>query len=160
MGGVRSTRFPPLALPLVRTAPIAPRQTPSQCSSSSRSDFSPTLPAPSHRGCIPRSYRAGAARPTAIKAAFRDQTVAAVAAEGEKIKVGINGFGRIGRLVMRACIQRDDIEVVAVNDPFITADYMAYMFKYDTVRRAILGSGASLFGEFPELLLFFYTYRC
>jgi glyceraldehyde-3-phosphate dehydrogenase/erythrose-4-phosphate dehydrogenase len=48
--------------------------------------------------------------------------------------VGINGFGRIGRLVMRASLARDDIEVVAVNDPFVTADYMAYMFKYDTVR--------------------------
>ena len=34
---------------------------------------------------------------------------------------------------MRAALQRDDIEVVAVNDPFVTADYMAYMFKYDTV---------------------------
>ncbi len=48
--------------------------------------------------------------------------------------MGINGFGRIGRLVMRASLARDDIEVVAVNDPFVTADYMAYMFKYDTVR--------------------------
>ena len=56
------------------------------------------------------------------------------AASGEKIRVGINGFGRIGRLVMRASLVRDDIEVVAVNDPFVTADYMAYMFKYDTVR--------------------------
>ena len=35
---------------------------------------------------------------------------------------------------MRASLVRDDIEVVAVNDPFVTADYMAYMFKYDTVR--------------------------
>ena len=48
--------------------------------------------------------------------------------------MGINGFGRIGRLVMRASLARDDTEVVAVNDPFVTADYMAYMFKYDTVR--------------------------
>ncbi|ESW23561.1 hypothetical protein PHAVU_004G057700 [Phaseolus vulgaris] len=52
---------------------------------------------------------------------------------GQKIKIGINGFGRIGRLVARVVLQRDDVELVAVNDPFITTDYMAYMFKYDTV---------------------------
>ncbi|MFY2203327.1 type I glyceraldehyde-3-phosphate dehydrogenase [Escherichia coli] len=49
------------------------------------------------------------------------------------IKVGINGFGRIGRLVARVALQSPDVELVAVNDPFITADYMVYMFKYDTV---------------------------
>ncbi|XP_040871188.1 glyceraldehyde-3-phosphate dehydrogenase, cytosolic isoform X1 [Glycine max] len=43
------------------------------------------------------------------------------------------GFGRIGRLVARVALQRDDVELVAVNDPFITTDYMTYMFKYDTV---------------------------
>jgi lactate dehydrogenase-like 2-hydroxyacid dehydrogenase len=42
----------------------------------------------------------------------------------EKVKIGINGFGRIGRLVARVCLDRDDIEVVAVNDPFISAEYM------------------------------------
>ncbi|KAJ0895952.1 putative glyceraldehyde-3-phosphate dehydrogenase (phosphorylating) [Helianthus annuus] len=51
----------------------------------------------------------------------------------KKIKIGINGFGRIGRLVARVALQRDDIELVAVNDPFISTDYMTYMFKYDTV---------------------------
>ncbi|CAH9108480.1 unnamed protein product [Cuscuta europaea] len=50
-----------------------------------------------------------------------------------KIKIGINGFGRIGRLVARVALQSDDIELVAVNDPFITTEYMTYMFKYDTV---------------------------
>ncbi|KAL2465445.1 Glyceraldehyde-3-phosphate dehydrogenase GAPC2 [Abeliophyllum distichum] len=50
-----------------------------------------------------------------------------------KIKIGINGFGRIGRLVARVALQRDDVELVAVNDPFITVDYMTYMFKYDSV---------------------------
>jgi len=50
-----------------------------------------------------------------------------------KIKIGINGFGRIGRLVARVALQRDDIELVAVNDPFISTDYMTYMFKYDSV---------------------------
>lgn len=50
-----------------------------------------------------------------------------------KLKIGINGFGRIGRLVMRASLEREDIEVVAINDPFVTVDYMEYMLKYDTV---------------------------
>ena len=49
------------------------------------------------------------------------------------IKVGINGFGRIGRLVFRASLERDDIDVVAINDPFIENDYMEYMLKYDTI---------------------------
>lgn len=46
-----------------------------------------------------------------------------------KITVGINGFGRIGRLFLRAASRCPDIQVVAINDPFITADYMKYMFK-------------------------------
>ena len=50
----------------------------------------------------------------------------------EKIKVGINGFGRIGRLVFRAAQKRDDIVVVGIND-LIDVEYMAYMLKYDTV---------------------------
>ena len=49
------------------------------------------------------------------------------------IKVGINGFGRIGRLVFRAGLERSDIEFVGINDPFMTPDYMAYMLRYDTV---------------------------
>eukprot|EP00239_Pterosperma_sp_CCMP1384_P002834 CAMPEP_0197846552 /NCGR_PEP_ID=MMETSP1438-20131217/3432_1 /TAXON_ID=1461541 /ORGANISM="Pterosperma sp., Strain CCMP1384" /LENGTH=416 /DNA_ID=CAMNT_0043458241 /DNA_START=64 /DNA_END=1314 /DNA_ORIENTATION=+ len=57
-----------------------------------------------------------------------------------KIKIGINGFGRIGRLVMRVALARDDMEVVAVNDPFIDPEYMAYMFKYDTVHGRYPGS--------------------
>ena len=48
-------------------------------------------------------------------------------------KVGINGFGRIGRLVFRASLSKPEIEVVGINDPFIDADYMVYMLKYDTV---------------------------
>ncbi|KAH0921419.1 hypothetical protein HID58_021437 [Brassica napus] len=51
----------------------------------------------------------------------------------KKIKIGINGFGRIGRLVARVILQRNDVELVAVNDPFITTEYMTYMFKYDSV---------------------------
>ena len=49
------------------------------------------------------------------------------------IKVGINGFGRIGRLVFRASVDNDKVEVTGINDPFIDLDYMAYMLKYDTV---------------------------
>lgn len=52
----------------------------------------------------------------------------------EKLKLGINGFGRIGRMVLRAAMKRPDIEVVAVNDPFIPPDYMVYQFKYDTAQ--------------------------
>ncbi|MDR3140708.1 MAG: type I glyceraldehyde-3-phosphate dehydrogenase [Tannerellaceae bacterium] len=48
------------------------------------------------------------------------------------IKVGINGFGRIGRLVFRAAQKRNDIQVVGIND-LISVDYMAYMLKYDTI---------------------------
>ena len=48
------------------------------------------------------------------------------------LKLGINGFGRIGRMVLRAASNRDDIEVLAVNDPFIDPEYMVYQFKYDS----------------------------
>jgi len=49
------------------------------------------------------------------------------------INIGINGFGRIGRLVMRAAANKPNINIVAVNDPFIPVNYMEYMYKYDTV---------------------------
>jgi len=48
-------------------------------------------------------------------------------------RVGINGFGRIGRLVLRAARTKPDVQVVAINDPFIPVDYMKYMFYYDSV---------------------------
>jgi glyceraldehyde 3-phosphate dehydrogenase len=48
-------------------------------------------------------------------------------------KLGINGFGRIGRLVCRAALDHPDATVVAVNDPFLDAEYAAYQFKYDSV---------------------------
>ncbi|CAN6804256.1 unnamed protein product [Brassica oleracea] len=57
-----------------------------------------------------------------------------------KTKVGINGFGRIGRLVLRIATSRDDIEVVAVNDPFIDAKYMAYMLRYDSTHGNFKGT--------------------
>ena len=56
------------------------------------------------------------------------------------IKIGINGFGRIGRLVFRASLERDDIEVVGVNDPFLDPEYMAYLLRYDTVHGRISDS--------------------
>ena len=49
-----------------------------------------------------------------------------------KAKIGINGFGRIGRLVFRAALTHDDVEVVGLNDPFMNPEYMAYMLKYDS----------------------------
>ena len=50
-----------------------------------------------------------------------------------KTKIGINGFGRIGRLVFRVALFRNDVEVVAVNDPFIAPDYAKYLLLHDTV---------------------------
>jgi len=49
------------------------------------------------------------------------------------IKVGINGFGRIGGLILATTLERKDMQVVAINDPFIDVEYMAYMIQYDTV---------------------------
>mmetsp|Transcript_15793 Transcript_15793/g.19582 ORF Transcript_15793/g.19582 Transcript_15793/m.19582 type:complete len:336 (+) Transcript_15793:213-1220(+) len=49
------------------------------------------------------------------------------------VKLGVNGFGRIGRLVTRAAMQNPEAEIVAINDPFMNIDYMAYLFKYDSV---------------------------
>ncbi|KAF9674472.1 hypothetical protein SADUNF_Sadunf10G0130700 [Salix dunnii] len=66
-------------------------------------------------------------------------TVLKLQADG-KTKIGINGFGRIGRLVLRVATFRDDIDVVAVNDPFIDAKYMAYMFKYDSTHGVFNGT--------------------
>ncbi|MFA5444096.1 MAG: type I glyceraldehyde-3-phosphate dehydrogenase [Bacteroidales bacterium] len=56
-----------------------------------------------------------------------------------KIKVGINGFGRIGRLVFRAAQERENIEIVGIND-LISVDYMAYMLRYDSVHGQFKGS--------------------
>ena len=48
-------------------------------------------------------------------------------------KLGINGFGRIGRLVFRAACAGNKGQVLAINDPFMTVDYLMYLLKYDTV---------------------------
>ena len=57
-----------------------------------------------------------------------------------KAKIVINGFGRVGRLVMRAAIEKGTIEVVAVKDPFIDVEYMVYMFKYDSTHGQFAGT--------------------
>jgi len=56
-----------------------------------------------------------------------------------KVRVGINGFGRIGRLVFRAAINNPDVEIVGIND-LIDVDYMAYMLRYDTVHGQFKGA--------------------
>ncbi|KAJ4481011.1 glyceraldehyde-3-phosphate dehydrogenase [Lentinula aciculospora] len=76
------------------------------------------------------------------------------------VKVGINGYGRIGRIVLRNALLNPDVNVVAVNDPFIALEYMVYMFKYDSVhgrfkgtveakdgKLVVNGKGISVFGE-------------
>ena len=60
-----------------------------------------------------------------------------------KAKIGINGFGRIGRLVFRAALAHDDVEVVGLNDPFMNPEYMAYMLKYDSVHGKFPGEVSS-----------------
>jgi len=56
------------------------------------------------------------------------------------VKVGINGFGRIGRIVYRNALEVQELEVVAVNDPFIDLEYMVYMFKFDSVHGRFKGT--------------------
>ena len=55
------------------------------------------------------------------------------------VKAGINGFGRIGSLAFSASLDKDEIDVIAINDPFIDVDYMAYMLKHDTVHGQFKG---------------------
>ena len=51
----------------------------------------------------------------------------------KKVRIAINGFGRIGRLVLRASTNREDVEVVAINDPFVDAEYGKYLFMHDSI---------------------------
>jgi len=60
-----------------------------------------------------------------------------------KVKMGVNGFGRIGRLVVRAAIESGKAEVLAINDPFMDLKYMIYNFKYDTVHGRYKGEVTS-----------------
>lgn len=69
------------------------------------------------------------------------------------IKIGINGFGRIGRLVFRAAICADDIEVVAVNAPDKTPEQLAYTVKYDSVHGRFHGTVDCEGGENPALIV-------
>lgn len=55
----------------------------------------------------------------------------------KKVKVGINGFGRIGSLILRASfLENENIQIVGINDPFLTVEYAAYMLKHDSVHGA------------------------
>eukprot|EP01059_Diplonema_ambulator_P031883 TRINITY_DN5_c0_g2_i1.p1 TRINITY_DN5_c0_g2~~TRINITY_DN5_c0_g2_i1.p1 ORF type:complete len:335 (+),score=138.42 TRINITY_DN5_c0_g2_i1:54-1058(+) len=63
------------------------------------------------------------------------------------VRLGINGFGRIGRLVLRAALEHPEVQVVALNDPFIDAEYMVYQFKHDSVHGDYKGS-VSADGDF------------
>lgn len=56
------------------------------------------------------------------------------------VQVGINGFGRIGRLVFRAGVENQAVTVVAINDPFMDLDYMKYLLKYDSVHKSFTGT--------------------
>src|SRR5215472_8874556 len=67
--------------------------------------------------------------------------------EDTVIKIGINGFGRIGRLVFRAALNNPKTKIVGINDPFIDAEYMAYMLKYDSVHGRFSGSAKALVNE-------------
>jgi len=64
------------------------------------------------------------------------------------IKVGINGFGRIGRLFFRAALKNPAVEIVGINDPFIDAEYMVYMLNYDTVHGRFKGTAGVKDGKF------------
>lgn len=66
----------------------------------------------------------------------------------KKVKLGINGFGRIGRLVLRVIAERNDVEVVAINDPFIDLEYGKYMFTHDTIHGKFEGSCEVKNGKF------------
>jgi len=59
------------------------------------------------------------------------------------VNIGINGFGRIGRLVLRASLEHNDVAVTAINDPFMDLDYMVYMFQYDSTHGRFKGQVAS-----------------
>jgi glyceraldehyde 3-phosphate dehydrogenase len=68
------------------------------------------------------------------------------------VKIGINGFGRIGRLVMRAALDNPDSTVVGINDPFLSLEYAAYQFKHDSVHGhypddVTIGDGCLIIGS-------------
>ena len=56
------------------------------------------------------------------------------------VKIGINGFGRIGRLIARLSDENHEIEIVGINDPFLDVEYMVYLLKHDTVHGRFKGT--------------------
>jgi glyceraldehyde 3-phosphate dehydrogenase len=64
-----------------------------------------------------------------------------------KVKLGINGFGRIGRIVFRESFNRDNVEVVAIND-LLDVEHLAYLLKYDSVHGRFAGKVEVLDGNF------------
>ena len=67
-------------------------------------------------------------------------------------KIGINGFGRIGRLVFRVAVNNPEARVVGINDPFIDPQYMAYMLKYDSVHGRFKGSAEARDGKLLSMV--------
>jgi len=76
----------------------------------------------------------------------------------KEVTLGINGFGRIGRLVCRAAMLKDNVSVKAINDPFMDIDYMVYLFKHDSTHGKYKGTveckGTSLFIDGNEIQVF------
>eukprot|EP00624_Nannochloropsis_granulata_P007596 evm.model.NODE_8653_length_7507_cov_21.255362.1 len=85
-------------------------------------------------------FRATSATARALATNSKKAAFTTSAIRNAPLRVGINGFGRIGRLVLRAAQNHPEIEVVAVNDPFIDTNYIEYMFKYDTVHGRYKGA--------------------
>merc|ERR550532_490700 len=100
----------------------------------------PAPEAPAPEAPAPEAPAAEAPAPEITEAPKIDSKVEACCAAQ---KVGINGFGRIGRLVLRAALEKG-AKVVAINDPFIPLDYMIYMFKYDSTHTGFHRSGVSI----------------
>jgi glyceraldehyde 3-phosphate dehydrogenase len=71
-----------------------------------------------------------------------------MAANQPSVRIGINGFGRIGRLVMRASLSHPNCRVVAINEPFMDVEYMVYMFKYDSTHGRFPGTVENKDGKF------------
>ena len=107
---------------------------------------------------LPKSRRQSRRRFGIIYPEQKEPSRTAKTQQGERkrimaIKIGINGFGRIGRLVFRAAICADDIEVVAVNAPDKTPEQLAYTVKYDSVHGRFNGTVDFEEGENPALIV-------